>query len=222
MNLNSQTDVALRFTWLGKCALLILIVFIGIAVVIKSFDYYTPDFSKGYLSDKENAFDGIFKYGLYAHIISVPVIFFIGTLQAFFRYEIHYPRVHRVAGSVYVCTILFISFPGALVLSFYAFGGLASKMSFILLSLLWGYCTYKGWHYGKNRMFNEHKKFMIRSYVLTTSAIMLRILSFVSMHYLHFSGENAYVFIAWGSWLPAIVLTEFIFYKNSFHQACND
>lgn len=204
----------LHFRWLGKYLLLFLVSLVGLGIIIKSVDYYIPDFSKGYLSDKKNVFDSIFKYGLYAHIATVPVIFLIGTLQAFFRYEKRYPRLHRVAGNVYAYSILLISFPGALIISFYAFGGIASKISFVILSILWCYCTYKGWYYGKNKILQDHKKFMIRSYVLTTSAIMLRVLSFISIHYFNFSGENAYAIISWASWLPALLITELIFYKD--------
>jgi len=189
----------------------LLVTLIGIGIVIKSFDYYTPDFSRGYLSDKKNIFDGVFKYGLYAHIVTVPIIFLIGTIQAFFRYEMRYSRIHRAAGNIYVYATLFVSFPGALILSFYAFGGLPSIISFVTLSTLWAYCTYKGWNFGKKKIVEAHKKFMIRSYVLVTSAIMLRALSFISIHYFNFYGENAYSIISWASWVPAIVITELIF-----------
>lgn len=214
MKTSLHKSMGLRFLQLVKYLLLLLVALVGIGIVIKSVDYYTPDFSRGYLSDKKNIFDGIFKYGLYAHIITIPIIFLIGTIQAFFRYEMRYPKIHRAAGNIYVYAILFVSFPGALILSFYAFGGLPSIISFVTLSILWAYCTYKGWYYGKRKMLSEHKKFMIRSYVLTTSAIMLRILSFISVHYFYFYGGNAYSIISWTSWMPAIMITELLFYKN--------
>ncbi|MCR6638222.1 MAG: DUF2306 domain-containing protein [Sporocytophaga sp.] len=178
-------------------------------IFTKSLEYYSPDFQRGYLLDKKEVFDGIFKYGLYAHITTVPIILLIGSSQAFFRYEKSNKRIHRVLGSIYIYLILFLSAPGAFIISFYAFGGWPAKVSFLTLTILWAWFTYQGLRYGKNKNVIAHKNFMIRSYVLTLSAITLRLLSFIFIHYFNFYGELAYALSAWLSWLPVLILTEF-------------
>ncbi|WMJ75530.1 hypothetical protein RCC89_20555 [Cytophagaceae bacterium ABcell3] len=66
-----------------KLVLLLIISGIGILIFLKSLDYYSPDFTRGYLLGKKEIFDGLFKYGLYAHIITAPFVLFIGI----FRYS---------------------------------------------------------------------------------------------------------------------------------------
>lgn|SRR6478735_8000334 len=193
---------------LGTYLILFLILFTGILIWIKSLSYYQPNFSKGYLSDKQLIFDGIFKYGLYAHIITAPLILFIGSAQIFFRYEFSKRNLHRILGSVYTYGVLLVSAPGALVISFYAFGGWYGKSNFILLSVLWAYFTFKGWSAARSSDLESHRNFMIRSYVLTVSAIWLRLLLFIFVHYFHWTGPTAYIWTAWLSWLPFLLLTE--------------
>jgi uncharacterized membrane protein len=195
---------------LVKTVLLLIILFTGFLIFLKSIEYYTPDFGKGYLADKKEVFNGIFKFGLYAHIISVPFILLAGSSQVFFRYEKSFKNIHKVLGSLYVYLILFLSMPGAFVISFYAFGGWPAKLSFLILTILWGWFTWRGFRNGKEGNIIAHKNFMIRSYVLTLSAIVLRILSFVFIHYFDFYGDLAYQIIAWLSWLPSLLLTELI------------
>jgi len=191
-----------------KILFLTFILFTGVLIFIKSLEYYTPNFQRGYLSGKQEIFDGIFKYGLYGHILTVPLILLIGSSQVFFRYENTNKKIHGVLGSIYTYLILLISAPGAFIISFYAFGGWPAKLSFLTLTILWAWFTYQGLRYGKNRDIISHKNFMIRSYVLTLSAITLRLLSFIFIHYFNFHGELAYSLTAWLSWLPFLILTE--------------
>jgi uncharacterized membrane protein len=194
----------------AKIFSLVILLFVGFLIIVKSLGFYSPDFSRGYLSNKKDIFDGFFKYGLYAHIASVPFIFLIGTAQIFFRYEFKKGKLHAALGKIYVYLILFISAPGAFIMSFYAFGGALSKASFFILTLLWFWFTFQGFMKGRKKDFSSHQQFMVRSYVLTLSAITLRIISFVFIHFFDFHGELAYTLVAWLSWLPFILLTELI------------
>ena len=205
---------------LVKLILITVLLTTGLLIVIKSFDYYDPDFGKGYLSDKKEVFEGIFKYGLYAHILSVPFIFLIGTAQIFLRYEFTKGRLHAALGKVYVYLILFVSAPGAFVLSFYAFGGMLSKASFLTLTILWAWFTFQGFAKGRRKEFGSHQQFMIRSYVLTLSAINLRIISFIFIHFFDFRGALAYTIVAWLSWLPFLILTELLLRYRFSKKPC--
>lgn len=195
---------------LVKVILAAIVFFTGILIVLKSLEYYSPDFSSGYLSDKRELFDGIFKYGLYAHISTVPVILLVGSFQVFFRYEQKWKALHKTLGKIYVYLILGVSAPGALIISFYAFGGWTAKTSFLLLTILWGWFTFRGFVSAKRREVPAHKNFMIRSYVLTLSAIFLRMISFIFIHYFQFYGTLAYSLAAWLCWLPFLIITELI------------
>src|SRR6202007_3159636 len=47
------------------------------------------------------------------------------------------PRLHRAFGYCYVIDILMVTGPAGLLMSFYANGGLSSRVAFVILSVLW-------------------------------------------------------------------------------------
>ncbi len=197
-----------------KIFLSFLILSIAALIFHKSLDYFHPDFTRGYLLGKQNFFDGIFKYGLYAHIIGTPICILIGTLQIFFRFEKKYPVLHRNAGKVYVAAVLFLAAPGGFIIAFSAIGGQVSELCFLLLAMLWMYFTYKAYQTARERNFVEHKKHMTRSFLLMLSAINLRILSFIFNHYLQYDSVQMYIWAAWLSWVPSLLIYEFIQWRK--------
>lgn len=190
---------------ISKWLLIILISLIGILIFHKSLEYYNPDFSRGYLSDKQLVFDGIFKFGLYAHIVSVLPALLIGSLLIFFRLERNNRKLHKLLGKIYVILVLFLASPGGLVLAFYAIGGFWGKLSFVLLSLLWFLFTFLAYQSAHNSKIQQHKNWMQKSYLLCISAVSLRILLFIFHHVFHLYRTETYVICAWLSWLPFLV-----------------
>lgn len=193
---------------LAKLLFALLVLSIGLLIFLKSLEYYQPDFSKGYLWDKKEAFKGVFKYGLYAHILASPLVLFIGTFQILFRYEYKWRKLHRYLGMVYAALVLVLAAPGGFIMGLYATGGFATKLGFVVLAVLWWFFTFWAWRKARSRDYPAHKRFMWRSYVLTLSAINLRLLSFVVFSYVDIPVEEAYTYIAWLSWMPAWLLLE--------------
>jgi len=186
----------------------------GFLIFLRSFSYYSPDFSSGYLYNKEVIFSGLFGYGFYAHIVSAPVILLIGFILLNDVLRKRLLKVHRFLGYLYVILLLFLASPGGLVMSFYAFGGILSTINFVLLTLLWWLFTYVG--YKKIRLgdFLSHKMYMERSMILTLSAVLFRLYSFLGAKF-GYSGENFYVVAVYMSWLPNILSYEFLrIYKS--------
>lgn len=184
------------------------ILFVAALIFLKSLDYYQPDFGRGYLVGKEGYFHGIFKYGLYAHIISTPVLILLGTIQLFLRYEYRSPQLHRWIGRLYGGLILGIAAPGALIMAVYAYGGFWGKLSFFILGALWILVTGLAWYFARKGDLLRHQRFIIRSYILTISAVTLRIFSFLFIHYLDWYGPEMYATTAWLSWLPLLLIYE--------------
>lgn len=187
---------------------------VAVLIFINSLSYFHPDFSHGFLLGKKELFNGIYKYGFYAHIISTPVVITIGTLQTFFRFEKKYPKLHRNAGKIYVATVLFLAAPGGFIMAFSAIGGQLSELCFLLLAMLWIYFTYKAYQAARNKNFDEHKRHMQRSFILMVSAINLRILMFIFIRFLHYEGPEMYTLAAWLSWLPGLLIYELIQFKK--------
>lgn len=197
----------------------LLILLVGTLITFKSFDYYQPDFSTGYLLDKEEVFNGIFSYGLYGHIISAPLLLLISTALLFFRLEVRFPAIHRGLGVLYVLLVLAVSAPSGFILSFYAFGGWTAKGGFILLSLLWWWFTYRAYQQAVKKDFSGHRQNMMRSFILVLSAVNLRILSFLFIYFLNWSGPAMYTWVSWLSWIPFLMLYEWRLQKDKQHKA---
>lgn len=196
-----SSTLARRFSRLLVKASLVVALLVGGLIAWRALGYFTPDFSKGYLLDKEGAWGGIFTWALYAHVIAMPIMLLIGAGQLWYL-RVRFPRIHRLSGKVYVGLVLLLGAPSGLVLSFYAFGGWLSTLSFALLSILFAGFTLRAFLRAKRKRFSEHAQDMLRSYILATSAVWLRILSFLFIHYFDWSGAAMYITISWLSWLP--------------------
>ena len=181
------------------------IVFVfGSLIVITSIQYWSPDFSSGYLLGKEELFNGIFKYALYAHILSAPVCLFLGIFLITEHSIFQSIKVHRIAGYIYALTLFLLAAPSGFVLAIYAEGGILGKLAFILLSVLWIVFTLKAIYSIRHHRLSVHKHFMSLSYALTISAILLRILLFASNYWFPDYSKSRYALIAWLSLLLPI------------------
>jgi hypothetical protein len=124
-----------------------------------------------------------------------------------------YPRLHRTLGYLYVINILLITGPAGLLMSFYANGGITSKIGFIVLSVLWIFFTAKALIFAKQKKFLQHKVFMIRSFALTLSAITLRCWKVILVNFTDIPPMDRYRLIAWLGWTLNLLIAEWYIYK---------
>lgn len=183
---------------------------IGLLITIKSLDYYSPNFSYGFLKGKEALFEGYYKAAFYGHILTSPVLLFIGTIQTFFRVEAHRPVWHKKLGKIYVYGVLFLGAPSGVLLGLHSIGGLSTHLAFVLLSALWLGYTFWGVRCAANKEFERHNRYMIRSYLLLLSAVLLRLYSFLFIHCFHWDTLLMYQTIVWLSWLPNLLIYEMV------------
>lgn len=181
-------------------------VLFAIGIMIKSVEYVSPDFDSGYLSDKSKHFYW-FRYALYVHMIAAPLAFFCGLFQ-FIRLKSQY---HKVIGRIYVITILLFAAPSGLVMSFLAIGGLPGVLTFFALSICWFFYTLFAYNAARQRNYRSHARFMIGSYILTNSAILLRIFGYINNNWQLMPGPEGYVVISILSWLPGLLIYELFF-----------
>ena len=200
-----------------------LILSIAFLIFKASLNYFHPDFTQGFLLGKKEFFDGVFKYGLYAHIVATPIAIVIGTIQFFFRFEKQFPKLHRAAGKIYVASVLFLAAPGGFIMAFSAIGGQASKLCFLLLSMLWIYFTFLAYKSAREKNFAEHKKHITRSFLLMLSAINLRVLAFIFNSFFPDDVVQMYIISAWLSWVPSLLIYEWILYRRGeLHSPTHD
>ena len=114
--------------------------------------------------------------------------------------------LHRWLGRIYATSCIAGGAAG-LVLAFGTTAGPVAAWGFGLLAPIWIYTTAQGWLAARARRFDEHRRWMIRSFSLTFAAVTLRLyLPIGVMSGLTF--EQIYVATAWISWIPNLLIAE--------------
>lgn len=201
-------DVRL-ITWLVKYLYFSVATTVVLMIIFKSIDYLQPDFASGFFAGKQDIHHW-YKWFLYAHMAGGPLAFFCGVFQ-FMRKQ---APIHRAVGMVYVLAVLLLAGPSGLVMALRAIGGPGSQISFGLLALLWMFFTYRAFHYAIRGQYALHEQWITRSFILTNSAILLRLLSFLHHHFLLMDIHRGYVVISWLSWLPWWLIYELILWRR--------
>jgi hypothetical protein len=162
-----------------------------------------------FLKTKYNVYHiDYWRIGFYAHVFTSVFVLLAGAIQ-FSRYVIFkWPRVHKFAGYSYIWLVLFVSGPGALAMAIHANGGLPAKGSFVLQTCLWFLFTSAAWYYAIKKKWTQHAEAMLLSYSLTFAAVTLRVLVVIlsQMHIKGLRPLDAYIFVAWMSWVPNMVV----------------
>lgn len=188
--------------------LFIFIILMGVLITVSSFKHFFPYTAPSlFLMGKEAHFS-IYLPALYGHIATSGVILvvgFLGFLQSIRNKKIQW---HRRLGKIYTILILCISAPCGLVMGWYALGGWEVQLCFLLLSGLWWWFTFQAWREIRTGNIAQHRAYMIRSYALTLSAVMLRWYSFLLAYFWNLHGPEVYVWMAWASWVPNLVVAE--------------
>lgn len=114
--------------------------------------------------------------------------------------------LHRWLGRIYGVGCIAGGCAG-FVLAFGTTFGPVAGVGFGLLAPIWIYCTVQGWLAARARRFDDHRRWMIRSFALTFAAVMLRLyLPLGIMAGLTFA--QIYVATAWISWIPNLIVAE--------------
>lgn len=157
----------------------------------------------------------IWRYSFYIHVFSSVFCIVAGLFQFVPHVLIHLKKVHRILGGIYIMVVLGLSGPSGLIMSFYANGGVASKISFVLLSLTWIISTLIAYLTIKKGKIEQHGAWMLRSYALTLSAVTLRFYAYIFDFFtLNLTPIEEYTLLAWISWIPNLVLAEWMIKRD--------
>lgn len=156
----------------------------------------------------------VWKAAFYVHVFTAVLALFAGFTQ--FSQELlrENKALHRFMGKLYVCNILFINVPVGMVLAIYANGQLVGKTAFVLLDCLWFWFTYRAYQSARQKKFVEHKRFMIRSFALTFSAITLRSWKEIISHSFTIDIAQLYMIDAWLGFVPNLLVAELLIRKK--------
>jgi uncharacterized membrane protein len=155
----------------------------------------------------------LWKTAFYIHVFSSVLALAAGLTQFSDHVLKRYRRLHRTAGWIYAVDILVINFPAALIMAYYANGLLPSKIAFTILDCFWFWFTLKAVIAARKRNIGQHKRFMIRSFALTFSAITLRSWKIVLANVFHPDPLTLYMIDAWIGFVPNLLLAEWLIWK---------
>ncbi|WP_264558137.1 DUF2306 domain-containing protein [Flavobacterium sp. N2270] len=151
-----------------------------------------------------------YNIAFFTHVYTSIFLVLIGWIQFWTFFRKKYTNLHRLIGKFYILIILMFSGPSALIMGCFANGGIYSKISFIILSILWLLFTYMSYSYAKNQNFREHQKFAIRSFALTLSAISLRLFKYIIVFLFHPLPMDTYRIVSWLGWVFNLIIAEII------------
>ena len=175
--------------------------------------YISLDPGTGFLQLKQDYLHiDLWIFAFYIHVFSSTLALLAGFTQFSKTLLKTRPVLHRKLGYVYVFNILCITGPAGLIMSFYANGGLSSRIGFIMLSVLWIGFTALALLKAVTKDFTSHRAFMIRSYALTLSALTLRGWKVIIESFTTITPLDRYKIIAWLGWGLNLLIAEIILY----------
>ncbi|MFI6292953.1 DUF2306 domain-containing protein [Nonomuraea sp. NPDC050790] len=190
-----------RAGWALMTALSLFIVFVAAK-------YLTFDPSVYFEQQREIYIDRALPLGL--HVTGAIVALAIGPLQFATPIRRRLPRLHRTIGILYLLGCLAGGI-GGLLLAPTAHGGPIATAGFIGLAVSWLVTGTMGLYMIRTGRVADHRRWMIRSFALTFSAVTLRLmligyatLSAAGLITLDFT--TAYVAIAWLCWVPNLLI----------------
>ncbi len=144
-----------------------------------------------------------------SHFVFGPIALLVGPLQFLGGLRRRSPRLHRGLGYLYAVSVA-IAGMGGLVLSVGSYGGLTTHIGFGMLAVLWLWFTALAVWQARNRRFEVHRQWMVRSFALTFGAVTLRLwIPFFMMQGVPF--EAVYQTVAWLAWVPNLLVAEWLF-----------
>jgi len=190
--------------------LLVLAVFSFLMLRIM-FIYIPVQNDVGFLQLKQTYINNTpWRLAFFTHVFSSILVLFAGFTQFSKKLLIKQPRLHRSLGYIYVIDILMVTGPASLMMSFYANGGISSRIAFVMLAVLWLSFTGAALYMAIKKNFIAHRNFMIRSFALTLSAITLRTWKVILAACTNIPPMDRYRIIAWLGWTLNLFIAELL------------
>lgn len=152
----------------------------------------------------------VWKVAFYTHVFSSIFTLLAGFTQFSDQLLKEHRQLHRLIGRLYAWNILLINFPAGMIMAIYANGYLPSKLAFIILDSLWFWFTLKAVIEIKRGNIAAHKRYMIRSYALTCSALTLRAWKLILSNSFTIDPVTLYMIDAWLGFVPNLLLAEWL------------
>jgi hypothetical protein len=193
----------------GKLGITLAFLYFFWLMVLITIQYIPINLDVAFLRIKQEQIQFLhYQLAFFIHVYTSIFALLFGFFQFWTYLRKRAPSIHRIMGKLYVGIILILSGPTGLVMGYYANGGLSAQISFCILAILWAYYTYKAYSHARSKDFKSHKKYMIRSYALTLSAISLRLFKWFIAGTIALPPMDTYVIVSWAGWVVNLAVAE--------------
>ena len=159
------------------------------------------------------------RIAFFIHVYASMWVLLAGFTQFSRRIQRHNPLLHRTMGYVYVVDVLLITGPAGLLMGFYANGGIPSRIAFIMLAILWIFFTAMALVKARQKDFKAHRRYMIRSFALTLSALTLRAWKYAITNSFELPPMDVYRAVAWLGWVPNLIFAEWLIRRKKVSKS---
>jgi len=189
----------------------ILISIVTLSMLKGIVQYYPLRDNVGFLQFKQGYLNiWWWKIAFYTHVFTI-IFALIAGFSQFSNYLLrHHKKVHRLIGKIYIYDVLLVNFPFTMILAIYANGLLTGKTAFVVLDCLWFWFTLKAVTEIRKGNIKDHRNYMIRSYALTLSAVMLRCWKIVISSVITIDPLHLYMIDAWMGFVPNLLFAEWL------------
>jgi uncharacterized membrane protein len=188
-----------------------LLAFTSVYLGLITFRYFSFQTNIGFLNAKQ-AFvhNTAWMTAFYIHISSSICVVLAGPFQFVKKLRNKYLNTHRTLGKLYVGAILALAAPSGFYMALYANGGLPAQLGFSVLCILWFGFTLLAYKRVRAGNITAHRKWMIRSYALSFSAVTLRLYTPILSAGFDVDDATVMAICAWINWVPNLLVAEII------------
>lgn len=195
-------------------ALILIYLFFCYLMLQITLQYIPYDTDVAFLRIKQDVIDlPFYKIAFFTHVYTAIFVLIAGLTQFSSFIRKHFTNLHKISGWVYAFTVIILAGPSGFFMGIYANGGLISKTAFCILALLWIYFTAMAIVSAVLKDIKAHRKYMIRSFALTLSAITLRAWKYIIVFIFEPRPMDVYQLVAWLGWIPNLIIAEIIITK---------
>jgi len=174
----------------------------GIVFIVKAAVPYFLSFSEAQFGPHWSH-----RWGLLTHISMGIVALLSGPIQLWLGITDRRPQLHRQLGFIYIASVL-LSAASAYYLSWTSSFGLGFRAGLVGLGTAWLITTTMAFMAIQRHLYDQHKEWMIRSYVVTTGFVTFRLI----LPLLQSSGlgtlPDQLAIAAWACWAVPLLVAE--------------
>jgi uncharacterized membrane protein len=154
------------------------------------------------------------KYWVFIHVFCGMLATIVSPFQFISYLRTHYRKTHRILGKTYVYSIIVSS-----VTSFYLCATTPENFWYALglggFTAAWLVTAVMGMAFAIKGRIDQHKAWMVRSFVVTVGFSTSRLLEDIIVHaHANVDRVERLTILAWISWIIPLVITEWIIVKN--------